>query len=366
LNKLDELRISSTCAIFSTVDDSVIALSVARQALERYAQRPVRQQTEPALHGADAIFRVNGQRFIVEVKSNARSASVASAITQLQEVRKEFPDAFPLLVIPNMGDTGAEICQREGVNWIDLRGNATIDTDELRIYVRGKDDAVVESDAASSSSVNPFGPRASRVVHALLLYPNSGLRRAQIETITVLDKGYVSKIIAALIEGKYVEEIKIGRLRELRVNDPLLLLDAWRERYKRPKVKAWGLVAAHNGPEAVSKVDDVLKAARHDRAFTGLSSAAVYSKFGSFRRVDVYVQGLLSDEVLSKLQVGSDERGRNVVLYGDSLGAFIGREDKGGLPVASPILTYLDLAKSGERSDEAAEEMRRYLVKQWK
>ena len=30
------------------------------------------------------------------------------------------------------------------------------------------------------------------------------------------------------------------------------------------------------------------------------------------------------------------------------------------------FLTYLDLTNTGERSEEAAEEMRRYVVQQWK
>lgn len=346
--------------------DSTIALSAAKRALERYARRPVREQAKLTPRGADAVFRVDDQRFIVEVKSNARSASVARAIVQLQEARKRLPDAAPLLVIPFMGETGAEICQREGVNWIDLRGNATIDTDAFRIYVRGKDDVVLKAEPSSSSAVNPFGSMASRVVHTMLLEPRHTWKRAQIEAVTGLDKGYVSKIVAALLDGGYVEEVKAGRTRELRVREPLVMLDAWRERYKRPDIKAYGLVAARTGTEAMQKVEDVLSKTSHDRAFTGLAAAARYSGFGAFRRVDVYVQGLLSNDVSSALNVGVEQRGRNVVLYGNFLNANIGRQSKDGLPLASPILTYLDVSNTGERSEEAAEEMRRYVVRQWK
>jgi hypothetical protein len=343
--------------------DSTVALSAAKRALESYTRRPVRQLTP---RGADAVFQVGGQRFIVEVKSSARSASVARAVAQLQEARKRVPDAAPLLVIPFMGETGAEICQREGVNWIDLRGNATIDTAAFRIYVRGKDDVVVEPESPSSSAVNPFGPMASRVVHAMLLDPRHPRKRTQIEAVTGLDKGYVSKIVAALLVGGYIEEVKAGRARELLVSEPLVLLDAWRERYKRPTIKAYGLVAARTGAQTLQRVENVLAKASHDRAFTGLAAAARYSGFGAFRRVEVYVEGLLSDDVSSELSVGPEQRGRNVVLYGNLPSARIGRQAKDGLPLASPILTYLDVTDSGERSEEAADEMRRYVVQQWK
>lgn len=346
--------------------DREVALSAARRTLEQYAQKPVREQAEPTLRGVDAVFRVDGERFIVEVKSNARSASVASAIAQLEEARKRVPGAAPLLVIPFMGETGAEICQREGVNWIDLRGNATINTNTFRIYVRGKDDAVFEHETPSVSVVNPFGSTASRVVHAILLDPRRPWRRSQIEAVTYLDKGYVSKIVGALVAGGYVQEAKAARARELRVNEPLVLLDAWREHYKRPQIKAYALIAARTGTETSQKVENILAKARHDHAFTGLVAAARYSGFGSFRRVDVYLDGALSDDISKTLNVGSEQRGRNVVLYGNFSAARIGRQTNGGLPLASPVLTYLDVTETGERSEEAAEEMRRYLVQLWK
>ena len=188
MNKNAKLKNPSTCAILSTYAGFDCCTIAAKRALERYTRRRVRQL---APRGADAVFHVNGQRFIVEVKSNARSASVARAVVQLKEARKRIPDAAPLLVIPFMGETGVEICQREGVNWIDLRGNATIDTDAFRIYVRGKDDVVEPQ--SPSSAVNPFGPMASRVVHAMLLEPNGPWKRMQIETATDLDKGYISR-----------------------------------------------------------------------------------------------------------------------------------------------------------------------------
>lgn len=341
-----------------------LTLSAAKQALERYARRPVRrQQAERHYPEADAIFRLDGEQFVVKVKSSARSDSVARAVAQLREAIRRYPDGQPLLVVPSMGEAGAAICEQEGINWIDLNGNASIDTDRLRVYVRGRRDRLVDL-AGGEIGTNPFSKTASRVIHALLVDPHKEWRRSDLESVTGLDKGYLSKIVAALSERGYIEEAPLQRSRALHVVDPVILLDAWRERYKPKRPRFWGLVAAHNGSEAMDKV---AKALSHvDYAITGLGAAARYTNFGSFRRVDVYVGGALPEAVAKQLNVGTNERGRNIAFHDDFANASIGLKSIDGARLTSPALAYLDLSHLPERSEEASVEMRRYLVAQWK
>ncbi len=343
-----------------------LVLSAARQALEQYAKRPVRQQEAQSRRGsADAIFRLDGEQFIVEVKSNARSDSVARSIAQLRAAATHYPNGEPLLVVPSMGEAGAAICEQEGINWIDLNGNASVDTDHLRIYVRGRRDDSANS-AASESGTNPFSKSASRVAHALLTDPGKEWKRSELESVTGLDKGYVSKIVTALSEQGYIDQVFQRRSFALHVNDPLVLLDAWRERYKPKHPRFWGLVAAHNGSEALGKAVKALSGARIDFAITGLGAAAHYTNFGSFRRVDVYIGEALPAAVSAKLNIGTNERGRNIALHDDFSIASIGLNDADGTRFVSPVLAYLDLSNLPERSAEASDEMRRYLVTRWK
>lgn len=341
-----------------------IAVAAARQILERYAGRTIRQQQPGPDGGADAILSLDGQQFVVEVKSNARSDSVARAISQLRHVLNAYPSGEPLLVVPFMGEAGATVCKREGINWIDLNGNASVNTDRFCIYVRGCRE---QGDTfRGETGTNPFSKVASRIAHAFLLEPRRKWRRSELESFTGLDKGYVSKIITVLSERRYVEEISVGRSRTLRVIDPVVLLDAWRERYKMKRPQFWGLLATHNGSETTRRSARSLKDAAVDYAIGGLGAAAHYTHFGMFRRVDVYLNGAPPVALMSELNIGTTERGRNIAFHDDFANASLGRTLDDGIHFVSPILTYLNLSSLPERSEEASNEMRRYLIARWK
>lgn len=339
------------------------ALSSAKRTIEQSLKMPVSEQPAPDSR-IDACFRVGDVMFLVEVKSTARGATVSQAVASLQPLTGDYPDAAPLLIVPSMGNIGAQICERAGINWIDLHGNASIHEQNLRVFIRGcrkTDDAL----SISASGLNPFGRKASRVVHTLLTNPNRTWTRSEIEASTGLDKGYISKIVAELSEQHYVTETFKGKRSVMSVVEPAVLLDAWSERYRRDAPVLWGLIAARDGFETVHKLADILNEADADFALTGLASAAQYSKFGSFRRVDAYIGDVLPDKIQSQLHIGSDQRGRNVALFLDKANVSIGAVEQNRVKFASPVITYLDLSTTPERSDEARDEMRRYLENQW-
>ncbi len=341
-----------------------MAILSARHALERYAGHAVCDQQPKSDSGVDAVFRLGDTRFVVEVKSSARSDSVARAIAHVRNAASAVSNGVPLLVVPSMGETGAAICEQEGISWIDLNGNASISTDRFHIYVRGRRDRSPE--IAREAGVNPFSKSASRVVHALLTNPRKNWRRSELESATELDKGYISKIVAALAEQGYIKEYSERRVRIVNVRQPLVLLDAWRESYKPSRPQSWGLVAAHSGSEALHRVVKALARTDVDYAVSGLGAASHYAHFGSFRRVDVYVRGVPPDAVASELSLGTNERGRNIAFHGGFENAAIGLNRENAMCYASPILTYLDVSHLPERSEEASAEMRRYLVERWK
>jgi hypothetical protein len=348
-----------------------VLLAAARRRLEDVVKMPVEEEKPERYdrHRIDALFRLGGKHIVVEVKSNARGETVSKAVAQLREYQSAlYRDAHLLLVVPHMGDVGADICAREGVNWIDLRGNATIEMPMIRVYIRGRRDPLqIAPYSEPDSGVNPFSRKASRITHALLTAPEKPWRRSELEEIALLDKGYVSKIVSELIAHEYLkEQPKRARNAQLHVVNPLVLLDAWRENYKRERPVAWALIAARTGAETVQRFAGECARAEVGFAITGLGAAASYTDFGSFRRVDVYIEHPLPDDTVHRLNVGADERGRNVAIYVDPASTRIGVERRGDVHYASPVLTYLDLAHLPERSIEAADEMRRYLEQQWK
>lgn len=351
----------------SILVQEAVLLSSAKRVVEETTGLEV--ESEPVLRSRkqpDARWRVGDRVFVVEAKSGARSATVAEAIAQLQTYMQAFPDAAPLLVVPAMGEAGAEICQRSKINWVDALGNATIIDGPIRVYVRGCRGDLPFAMKAGENRINPFGRKASRVSHALLTNNKANWTRAEIERITQLDKGYVSKVITALSERQLVSESSNGHTRTVNVNDPFVLLDAWSEHYKYIKPTLWGLIAARDGFEATNQLVELFDSLNIEYALTGLPAAAAFTSFGAFRRIDVYIDETPPDDLLAQVHISGEGRGRNVALRFDAAGASIGASIRNGLRVASPVLTYLDLAALPERAEEAREEMRRYLELQWR
>lgn len=347
------------------------ALAAARRTLEDAIKLPIEEEQldRHDRHRIDALFQLAGKRLAVEVKSNARGSTVSQAVAQLRKYQHAHRrDVDLLLVVPHMGDVGAEICERENVNWIDLRGNATIEMPPIRVYIRGRRNELELSPYSESESVvNPFSRKASRITQVLLTDPKHPWTRNELEQEAGLDKGYVSKITSQLLQHEYIEEQpKGGKNAALHVTNPLVLLDAWRENYKCERPVAWGLIAAHDGTETVQRVVRDLSHARVGYAITGLGAADYYTHFGSFRRVDVFIAQPLPDDVVRRLNAGPDNRGRNVAIYVEPASTIIGVQEHHDVRYASPALTYLDLGHLPERSSEAAEEMRHYLERQWK
>lgn len=108
-------------------------LQTAGGILEQMLETPVRVKGRPAgrRHELDGELVFEGVSFLVEVKSDARSASVARAIEQLKSYQAHDAQADLLLIVPQMTDTGAELCKRARINWMDLNGNAEIRNDRL-------------------------------------------------------------------------------------------------------------------------------------------------------------------------------------------------------------------------------------------
>jgi len=322
---------------------------------------------EPVSNRADGIIRVGDTLLLVEVKSDARSASVASAIRDLETLEGTLSTSaestlVPLLVVRHMGEAGSDLCRRRGISWLDFEGNADIRAPGLRIRILGQRS---KRHPSSEPSLNPFANKASRVAHVLLLDPRRYWTAVQLQSATALDKGSISRTLKALRTGGYLKSNPVSRA-EVAVAEPSMLLDGWDEHYRIRPASAYGLLSTREGISTEIRVGDILKARGVKATFGGLPAAAAYTKFGSFRRVRVYVEGPLTSEIRAELNISDDSRGRNVYFVPADQGTRIGSEERAGRRYSSPILTYLDLRGEVERAQEAREDLRRFIEAGWK
>jgi len=314
-------------------------------------------------HGRpDMVIDVGRHAFLIEYKTRGDAASVGSAIRVLNSHVAAIPKRFqrglnlvPLVVVPSMGRVGREACEEAAMSWLDLAGNARIDVPGLRVLVDGRKDRRIRS---RLPRFNPFARKASRIPRMLLLDPGRSWTQAELAAETALDKGLVSNVVRQLErDGQVTRSPEDG---EVRLVDPQLLLDAWREVYDFHKHHIdYGTVAARSGSELLRSLTEQLTATRIRFSATGLAGASLLAPFAEFRTVTLYVDDLPDEETRAKLGYREGRRGSNVwlVLPNDA-GVFDGEVRIDGIPCVSAVQCYLDLAAHAERASDAARELR--------
>ncbi len=206
------------------------------------------------------MLRAGAFSFAIERKASGAAAPVAGAIEQLKRYVSGYPDLVPVIAAPYMGEVGAQLCQKEGVSWIDLSGNAHLQTKGLLVHVEGRPNLFVHA----GRPADVFAPKSSRVVQALLanwlsarsveeLGRRTGLDEEgpgirELASTVDMEAGFTSRIVRrlkdeglatvtvrrleaeGLISG--LRQKSDGRLVAVRATNPGLLLDAWRDEYK--------------------------------------------------------------------------------------------------------------------------------------
>ena len=222
---------------------------------------------------------VPGHRFSVEYKSSASAGPLASAVHQLKRsAEADQEQGLPLIVVPYMGHVGRGLCEKSGVSWLDLSGNAQIVAPGLRIRIEGRPNKYRDR----GRPPNLFAPKSSRVVRQLLFQPQRFQTQAGLARQIGLDDGYVSKIVRRLELEHFVEANDDGAVRP---RDPHLLLDAWHGVYdfRRHRVMQ-GHVPARSGDELLQRIANQFSQENLAYAATGLArhgSLPVLPRFDS-------------------------------------------------------------------------------------
>lgn len=312
---------------------------------------------EPVSGEVDLLLQASDIVFAVEWKPVGDAANVGRAVRQLGAVKSERArpsmPVIPLLAVPYMGETGRRLCAEAGLSWIDLSGNAWIDAPGRRVHILGHRNEFL----SPGRPADVFAPRSSRVIRALLMKPERSFTQSELVEVSGVDKGRVSRLVKRLEAMGLMTRVDS---RSLRLKEPALALDAWREAYdfERHDIVR-GHVAVRDPEELVQRIAE--SSAPSDRwALTGLAAAWQLTHFAMFRLVTVLVAHRPSADLLGAIGFREEPRGANLWIArpGDDA-AFDGAEDVEGVPCAHPLQVYLDLEGHPERAREAAQELRR-------
>ncbi len=335
---------------------------ILRQVPELLAElAAIQPEFEPARgEGADLVIRLGNRLLVVEAKSNSQAGAVSEAAERAARAARELgAKAFGVVAVPFMGELGQRICREAGVGFIDLSGNASIKAPPLLIHVEGRPNRFVPRGRPSSV----FAPKSSRIARIMLLDPKRWWMQQELAESGELGAGYVSRICKRLESERLIER---NADRAVRPRDAHLLLDAWRNRYDFAAHKiVRGHVSARSGEELATRLSSVLEDSEHRYALTGLAAAWLIAPFASYRLVAVYLDASPSEDLLEELKCRREERGSNLWLVRpNDAGVFQGGKSVDGVPCVSAAQVYLDLGAMPERSEEAAEHLRKERL-QW-
>jgi hypothetical protein len=320
--------------------------------------KAVRVQEAGATGRFDYSITLRGYRFLVEYKSSAAAGPLSTGIDRLKQcAAAPMEKDLPLIVVPFMGQVGRDLCEKSGVSWLDLSGNAKIFAPGLRIWMEGRPNKY----SNRGRPPNLFASKSSRVARQLLLQPQRFRTQAELARQTGLDDGYVSKIVRRLEQEHYLDKDDEGAVRP---RDPNLLLDAWYGAYDFSRHRILkGHVPARSGDELTHKVARQLSHEKLDYAATGLAAAWLFTNFAAFRLTTVYLSSMPSRSLLREIEFLDEPKGANLwLVLPDDEGVFQGRQERAGIQCVSPVQSYLDLKDQPERAKDAAAELRRKLL----
>lgn len=276
----------------------------------------------------------------------------------------------PVLALPWVSPRVAELCAEHGWSWFDLAGNHRLDVPGLlRLQHTGNEPV----HARPRPTANLSTPEAGRVLCALLLPDNAGMRWTQREMQKQCEPnvslGLVNKVVRHLRDEAFIETGEDGGFR---LRDPLKLLFAWRDAYRFDRHERRGYFTLSQG----KKLHDAL--ALLDLRTGGFAAYAAFSA-ADFQAPHVrqpktwlYVREQdisLFEELVEAKRVDSGEN--LVVLIPDDDGVFYlgdgGTMGDNRMRCTNVVQTYVDLCHSSGRGGEAAEALLNQRLKpEWK
>jgi hypothetical protein len=255
----------------------------------------------------------------------------------------------------------ASLCQQHGWSWFDLAGNCRLEIPNVLLIERSGNEPVK---AQRRSGANLSTAKAGLVVRALLAPENAGQRWTQRAMVAHFDnlKGPVVSPSLALV-NKVVQHLRDQALveqlpkRGFRVRDYQGLLQAWREAYRFNRHTRHRYFTLLHGRPLQEKLRSLDPDGQALLAYAAFSAADIQAPAVRQPRTWLYMNPCLQLAFQSTVEAKPVDSGENlVVLIPDDSGVFY-RVETGSnrLACTNAVQTYVDLAHSGGRGEEAAE-----------
>jgi len=276
----------------------------------------------------------------------------------------QFPDRIylPLVITPYLSQDRLDELQEQECCGIDLCGNGVILAEGVLIYRTGEPNRYPNN----AEIRNVYRRKSALVPQTLILQPAFGAIKELVEFINARGGNITFPTVSKVLK-KLEEDLVVAReAKSISQIQPEKILDALRTNYRSPKItNAWlGRCNAASLTELVAPLQQAADAQRKRFVLTGTASANQYCTYGGEQIVSVYTEASIAPLLdATGRQYEEGKRFANLkVLQTFSDWVYFDPRDKDGLPVASPIQAYLELANGDARQRQAAEQIRQRIL----
>ena len=297
------------------------------------------------------------QTFVVEVKNTGQPRVAREAVNQLLRYSEDFPQAFPVFIAPYISPAAAEICEQEGVGYLDFSGNCRLCFQDVYIEKTGNPNVFSEKRDLRSL----YSPKAENVLRVLLSNPSRAWKIQELANEAGVSVGQVAKVKNLLLNQEWLREAD-----GMALSEPGKLLSEWAKNYNFRKNRVRDFYSLKSVSEIEFSLSQVCPEEKLTYALTSFSGAARLAPAVRYQRVFAYVEETEKD-VAGLLNLKEVPSGANVSLLTPyDAGIFYGSQDIDGICIASPIQIYLDLKTNRGRGEEAADMLIEQVIrKRW-
>ncbi len=266
-----------------------------------------------------------------------------------------------VLAMPSVSARMAALCRAKGWSWYDLAGNCRLEIPGVLLIERSGNEPVR---MPPRTGANLSTPEASRVVRAMLAPENAGRRWTQREIVahfadltprvSAPSLALVNKVVRHLRDQAFLEQLPN---RGFCVRDFEGLLESWRKVYRFDRHQRRPYFTLLQGRTLDEKLRSLDPHGEGRLAYASFSAADLQAPAVRQPRTWLYLNPSAEQEFQTTIEAKLVDTGENlVVLFPDDPGVFYRVEARSHrAPCTNPVQTYVDLASSGGRGEEAAE-----------
>jgi hypothetical protein len=291
----------------------------------------------------------------VEANAYGQPRLAREAANALARYSKLIPKAYPVFAAPYISEKAAEVCEADGIGYIDLAGNCLLKFDGIYIERGGSPNPFSEKRELRSL----FSPKATRVLRVLLDLPSRAWKLQDLAREAQVSLGQASNVKRLLGAKEWIRESREG----LTLIEPERLLLEWAQSYSYRKNNPRDFFSLLDLSNLEASLAETCKKKGWRYAFTGFSAAARLAPAVRYSRAMMYFEGDIQ-ALSAELNLKEVPSGPNLtVLAPYDEGILYGLKELGGYCLASPAQVYLDLASFRGRGEEAAEAILREVLK---